>query len=105
MTIARTCCVAVCMSVMTTRHRTAQPVALDPGAAHTNIWSGSALMSRPPMSWVLGTFYSPPSDWAAAPLAACTAPSHPLPMRGFVKGSVAETQAARFKVHEHSDWW
>lgn len=55
-------------------------------------------MSRPPMSWVLGTFYSPPSDWAAAPLAACTAASNPLPLRGFTRGSIAAARASENKV-------
>ncbi|KAL4419578.1 hypothetical protein ABPG77_003604 [Micractinium sp. CCAP 211/92] len=50
-----------------------QSCAVDPGGVASNIWTGSSF-SRPPLSWVIGNLYAPPSDGAAAVVHAASVP-------------------------------
>ncbi|PSC74044.1 short-chain dehydrogenase [Micractinium conductrix] len=50
-----------------------QSCAVDPGGVASNIWSNSAF-ARPPLSWVIGNLYAPPSDGAAAVVHAASVP-------------------------------
>ena len=50
--------------------------AVDPGAIYSNLWDNDPVFSSPPMRFILGLTYAPPSDGATAVVTASLAPFH-----------------------------